>query len=129
MTVSTGEIDPRLEFGPPPEPCCVLGRPYFEPYGRLLRAALNGRCSQDRAMSMLTEIAAHLLHCHDATGPDIPACPGCRRFDGPPAPDHTVQVSVGTVPPPMSPDDWAEERRLHQIAHTVVMGGPLQLGR
>ncbi|MFI7278459.1 hypothetical protein [Streptomyces sp. NPDC049879] len=127
MTTSTDATGAPL-YKPPPPACCVLGQVYFDAYGRTLRSAQAGRLGDPglAVTSALIEVVDHLVTMHDATGPTLDWCAGCRKFAGPPGPDLT-RARPGVDPPTMSVSDWAKERRAHEVAHTVVMGGPLQI--
>lgn len=117
-----------LELAPPPSPCCILGLPAFDAYARALRRQLTGGGSLEETAHRLRDVVEHLIDMHRATGPELPACAGCVRFRGEPAPDYTLVHLPADIPrPPMSPRDWEYERRAHHVCHTVAGGGPLEL--
>ena len=107
-----------------PEPlwCCplglVVGAAYERARARYDAAEQAGRDQDVQAVyaAMLVALVnwcEHQIDAHDTDPGPVEQCPTCARFE------EAAPVQTGSAESPMTAEEWAYERRVHQVAHRL----------
>ncbi|RAJ49800.1 hypothetical protein K388_06718 [Streptomyces sp. KhCrAH-43] len=95
----------------------VVGAAYERARARYDAAERAGR-DQDQAAyaAMLVALVGwceHQIDAHDTDPGPVEQCPVCERFE------EAAPVQTGSAQSPMTAEEWAYERRVHQVAHRL----------
>ncbi|WP_443056839.1 hypothetical protein [Streptomyces sp. MT206] len=102
-------------------PCCAMGLVVQMAFARArsrhevaLKVSGEARTTYASVLVALVNWCEHQIDAHEANPGPVPGCASCSRFEVPVPPE-----AVGDEPA-LTVEEWAFERRIHQVAHRLA---------